>query len=97
MKHVSCSERYEDDRGWLEIRLNCKTEEMITITGHWKAWDGETYHNTAPISKADTRELNEEQIHTLAYYAGGITNSPRREQVEICIRESVQRLLKISV
>lgn len=87
MKHVHTCERFEDDGGWLEIRI----KEDGSVTGHWKAWDGQTYHNTAPLTSGE--EIDEAGVVELAKRAA----KDRLDKDEVAnmatgIYESIRRL-----
>ena len=94
LKHVHICERFEDDGGWLEIRLNVRIDCPVTVTGHWKAWgDKPAYHNSSSLTTTASG-FEETQIEILAAHAA--SNSYDKKEVGnlvTLIRDSVRRLL----
>lgn len=69
MKKIHKAIRWEDDRGWMELRFFEPDHHGTAgyVTGHWWAWDG-NYHNTACIVDRDSK-LDDSQLDTLLHFA----------------------------
>ena len=69
--------RFEDDRGWIEVRL----ESNGSIGCHWKAFDGQRYMNSPTV--CENGQLDEAYLKSFCARAWG--SDP--EQVKGAIEE----------
>jgi len=85
VRHVSVT--WDTDYGPVELRFDPRCG---SVTGHWKAWDGKTYHNTATLILPDGK-FDDAQIKTLAYRAYGRTE-PQLDGIVAKMKEIIRRL-----
>lgn len=76
MKQIYKAIRWENDRGWMELRFHPQEDTIFRrppVMGHWKTFRSphQSYHNTGAIVK-DDGSLDHSQLDRLLHYALGM-------------------------